>query len=141
MSAEEPRFKVLAFSRNFGHQLAITAGIDKAEGDAVVIIDADLQDPPEVIQAMIARWRSGFDVVFGVRRSRAGETIFKKLTAALFYRNSAHDIGWHGHPGRRGRFSLDQPPSGFDDAFAQGETSLRARYSHLGRLQTERALL
>jgi len=86
MAAAEPRFKVLSFSRNFGHQLAITAGIDYAEGDAVVIIDADLQDPPEVIQQMIAKWREGFDVVYGVRRTRAGETWFKKLTAALFYR-------------------------------------------------------
>ncbi|MEI9937234.1 MAG: glycosyltransferase family 2 protein [Pseudomonadota bacterium] len=86
MAAAEPRFKLLSFSRNFGHQLAITAGIDYAEGDAVVIIDADLQDPPEVIREMIVKWREGFDVVYGVRRSRAGETLFKKVTAAMFYR-------------------------------------------------------
>src|SRR3954469_10772938 len=61
MAAAEPRFKLLSFSRNFGHQLAITAGIDYAEGDAVVIIDADLQDPPEVVKEMIAKWREGFD--------------------------------------------------------------------------------
>ncbi|HET7545158.1 MAG TPA: glycosyltransferase family 2 protein [Polyangiaceae bacterium] len=86
ISAVERRYKVLSFSRNFGHQLAITAGIDRAEGDAVVIIDADLQDPPEVIKQMIAKWREGFDVVYGVRRTRAGETLFKKATAAAFYR-------------------------------------------------------
>jgi len=85
ISASEKRYKVLSFSRNFGHQLAITAGLDRAEGDAVVIIDADLQDPPEVIKQMIAKWREGFDVVYGVRRTRAGETLFKKLTAAAFY--------------------------------------------------------
>ncbi len=86
LAAEEPRYKVIAFARNFGHQMAITAGIDLAEGDAVVIMDADLQDPPEVVVEMIARWREGFDVVYGVRRSRAGESLFKKATAALFYR-------------------------------------------------------
>jgi polyisoprenyl-phosphate glycosyltransferase len=110
MSAEEPRFKVVAFSRNFGHQLAITAGIDKAEGDAVVIIDADLQDPPEVIQEMIARWRSGFDVVFGVRRSRAGETLFKKLTAALFYRILRTMLGGMPIPVDAGDFRLISRP-------------------------------
>jgi dolichol-phosphate mannosyltransferase len=83
---KESRYKVVSFSRNFGHQVAITAGVDYAEGDAVVIIDADLQDPPEVVKEMIAKWRSGYDVVYGVRRSRAGETFFKKATAAAFYR-------------------------------------------------------
>ncbi len=110
MSADESRFKVLAFSRNFGHQLAITAGIDKAEGDAVVIIDADLQDPPEVIQEMIARWRGGFDVVFGVRRSRAGETFFKKLTAALFYRVLRTMLGGMAIPVDAGDFRLISRP-------------------------------
>ena len=82
----EPRYKLLSFSRNFGHQLAITAGMDRAEGDAVVVMDADLQDPPEVVREMIERWRQGYDVVFGVRQKRAGETLFKRATAALFYR-------------------------------------------------------
>lgn len=86
LAAEEPRFKVVAFARNFGHQMAITAGIDMADGDAVVIMDADLQDPPEVVVDMVLRHREGFDVVYGVRKSRAGETFFKKLTASLFYR-------------------------------------------------------
>jgi glycosyltransferase involved in cell wall biosynthesis len=86
LCAREVRYKVVSFARNFGHQSAITAGIDKAEGDAVVVMDADLQDPPEVVRAMIARWREGFDVVYGVRTKRHGETWFKRHTAALFYR-------------------------------------------------------
>ena len=86
LAAEDSRFKVLSFSRNFGHQMAITAGVDRAEGDVVVIMDADLQDPPEVVVDMVARWREGYDVVYGVRARRLGETVFKRLTAALFYR-------------------------------------------------------
>jgi glycosyltransferase involved in cell wall biosynthesis len=86
MAAREPRYKVIAFSRNFGHQMAITAGVDRAEGNAVVVMDADLQDPPQVVTQMLERFREGFDVVYGVRRKRHGETLFKKLTAAVFYR-------------------------------------------------------
>jgi polyisoprenyl-phosphate glycosyltransferase len=86
LAYSDRRFKVVSFARNFGHQMAITAGVDLADGDAVVVMDADLQDPPEVVLGMIDRWREGFDVVYGVRRSRAGETVFKKATAALFYR-------------------------------------------------------
>ena len=78
--------KVVSFSRNFGHQIAITAGIDLAVGDYVAVIDADLQDPPELIADMYRQALTGFDVVYGKRRSRAGETIFKKATAAAFYR-------------------------------------------------------
>ena len=86
LAAAEPRYKVISFSRNFGHQAAITAGMDRAEGDAVVIMDADLQDPPEVITAMIQKWREGYDVVYGQRSIRRGESIFKRATAAAFYR-------------------------------------------------------
>ena len=86
MAATEPRYKVLAFSRNFGHQVAITAGIDYARGEAVVVMDADLQDPPEVVLEMVEKWREGYDVVYGKRRSRAGETWFKLVTARWFYR-------------------------------------------------------
>lgn len=82
----DPRLRVLKLSRNFGHQTAITAGIDVARGDAVVVIDADLQDPPEVIPEMVQRWREGFDVVYGVRHKRAGETMMKLATASVFYR-------------------------------------------------------
>lgn len=78
--------KVVSFSRNFGHQIAITAGIDLAVGDYVAVIDADLQDPPELIADMYRQALTGFDVVYGKRRRRAGETIFKKATAAAFYR-------------------------------------------------------
>ncbi|AET69085.1 glycosyl transferase [Desulfosporosinus orientis DSM 765] len=78
--------KLLGFSRNFGHQVAITAGMDYAAGAAVVVIDADLQDPPELILEMIAKWKEGFDVVYAKRTKRKGETFFKKQTAHLFYR-------------------------------------------------------
>ncbi|SPF38988.1 Uncharacterized glycosyltransferase YkcC [Candidatus Desulfosporosinus infrequens] len=78
--------KLITFSRNFGHQIAITAGMDYALGAAVVVIDADLQDPPELILEMIAKWKEGFDVVYAKRTKRKGETFFKKQTARLFYR-------------------------------------------------------
>lgn len=82
----DPRIKVVNFSRNFGHQLAITAGIDYARGAAVVVIDSDLQDPPEVIPDLVAKWREGYGIVFAQRAEREGETWFKKATAAFFYR-------------------------------------------------------
>lgn len=82
----EPRYRILSFARNFGHQTAITAGIDYARGAAVVVMDADLQDPPEVVLEMVAKWREGFDVVYGKRRKREGETWFKLFTARWFYR-------------------------------------------------------
>jgi len=83
---KDSRVKVLNFSRNFGHQMAVTAGADYATGDIVVIIDGDLQDPPEVILELLARWREGYKVVYGVRAKRKGESAFKLLTAKLFYR-------------------------------------------------------
>lgn len=86
LAAKEPRFRVASFSRNFGHQRAITAGMDLARGKAIVVMDADLQDPPEVIVEMVAKWREGYDVVYGRRRSRAGEGFFKLLSAKIFYR-------------------------------------------------------
>lgn len=82
----DPRVQVVKFSRNFGHQIAITAGLDHARGDAVVFIDADLQDPPELIADLVAKWREGNDVVYGRRAVRKGETAFKLITAAVFYR-------------------------------------------------------
>lgn len=78
--------KIINLSRNFGHQIAISCGIDYAQGDAAVIIDADLQDPPEIIPAMIEKWQEGFDVVYAVRKAREGENVLKKLTASIFYR-------------------------------------------------------
>lgn len=82
----DSRFKVLHFSRNFGHQVAITAGIEWAQGDTVTVMDADLQDPPEVILQFIEKWREGYEVIYAVRRKRPGETFFKLATAKLFYR-------------------------------------------------------
>lgn len=78
--------KVIDFSRNFGHQIAVTAGIDYAEGDVVILIDADLQDPPELIRDFLDKWREGYDVVYAVRQKRQGETWFKRWTASIFYR-------------------------------------------------------
>lgn len=86
IATNEPRYRVLSFARNFGHQTAITAGIDYARGSAVVVMDADLQDPPEVVLEMVAKWREGYDVVYGKRRKREGETWFKLFTARWFYR-------------------------------------------------------
>src|SRR5262245_7654878 len=82
----DPRFRLVRLSRNFGHQIAITAGLDVASGDAVIILDADLQDPPEVILDLAAQWRAGYDVVYAVRQGREGETRFKLATATAFYR-------------------------------------------------------
>ena len=86
LAKQDRHIRPLIFARNFGHQVAITAGWDHARGEAVVIIDADLQDPPEVIPDLIARWREGYEVVYAVRAEREGETWFKKFTAAMFYR-------------------------------------------------------
>ncbi|MGG0387719.1 glycosyltransferase family 2 protein [Priestia megaterium] len=85
-SEQDPAVVLLDFARNFGHQIAITAGMDYARGEAVVVIDADLQDPPELILEMIEKWKQGFDVVYAKRTKRKGETYFKKQTAAMFYR-------------------------------------------------------
>jgi dolichol-phosphate mannosyltransferase len=82
----DPNVRLINFSRNFGHQIAISAGMDYAQGDAIVVIDADLQDPPEVILEMIAKWKEGYEVVYGKRLKRKGETAFKKVTAKIFYR-------------------------------------------------------
>jgi glycosyltransferase involved in cell wall biosynthesis len=86
MNERDPRFRILRLSRNFGHQIAITAGLDAASGDAVVVMDGDLQDPPEVVLQMVERWRQGFDVVYAVRKAREGEPRGRQLRAALFYR-------------------------------------------------------
>jgi glycosyltransferase involved in cell wall biosynthesis len=86
LRAQDPRVKIINFSKNFGHQIAITAGIDFAQGDAVVIMDADLQDPPQVIPELVAKWKEGYQVIYAQREARKGETFFKLFTAALFYR-------------------------------------------------------
>ena len=93
-SAQDQGVKIIGLARNFGHQIAVTAGVDASNGDAVVIIDADLQDPPEVIHQMIAKWREGYDVVYGTRTDRPGESLLKTTTARGFYRvlNRLSDI-------------------------------------------------
>ena len=90
LQREDSGVRVIRFSRNFGHQMAVTAGLEYAHGDAVVLIDADLQDPPEIIAEMLACWREGYHVAYGVRERRAGESLFKRVTAALFYRTLDH---------------------------------------------------
>jgi glycosyltransferase involved in cell wall biosynthesis len=82
----DPRYRYIGLSRNFGHQVAITAGMDAAAGEAIVVMDADLQDPPEIVGEMIAKWKEGYEVVYARRLSRAGESKFKRATAHLFYK-------------------------------------------------------
>ena len=86
LASQDARVRPVIFARNFGHQIAVTAGLDYSRGQAVVIIDADLQDPPEVILDLIARWREGYEVVYAIRAEREGEGWFKLFTASLFYR-------------------------------------------------------
>ncbi len=86
LAARDKRVRQVIFARNFGHQIAVTAGLDYSRGQAIVIIDADLQDPPEVILELAEKWKEGYEVVYAVRAEREGETWFKKVTAALFYR-------------------------------------------------------
>ena len=86
IAKEHKEVRVISFSRNFGHQLAVTAGMDNARGDALIIIDADLQDPPEVIAQLVKAWENGADIAYGKRLKREGETVFKKFTAFCYYR-------------------------------------------------------
>ena len=86
IAEKDKNVRVLSFSRNFGHQLAVTCGMDNARGEALIIIDADLQDPPELISKMVEMWQQGADIVYGQREKRQGETFFKKFTAACYYR-------------------------------------------------------
>ncbi len=86
LAERDPRYKLVMLSRNFGHQIAITAGLDRATGDGVIVMDGDLQDPPEVIPQLVERWREGYDVVFAIRKRREGEPVLRKLRAAIFYR-------------------------------------------------------
>ena len=85
-SEKDPRVRCVFFARNFGHQIAVTAGMDNTLGDAVIVIDSDLQDPPEVILKLIEKWKEGYEVVYAVRKERDGESWFKKWTASAFYR-------------------------------------------------------
>ncbi|WP_020179211.1 glycosyltransferase family 2 protein [Methylopila sp. M107] len=86
LARNDPRYRYIALSRNFGHQVAITAGMEAATGDAVIVMDADLQDPPEVALELVAKWREGYEIVYARRERREGETVFKRWTASAFYR-------------------------------------------------------
>ena len=86
IAKKDGRIRPVIFARNFGHQIAVTAGLDYSRGKAIVIIDADLQDPPEIMLQLIEKWREGFEVVYADRSEREGETYFKKVTASVFYR-------------------------------------------------------
>ena len=86
IAKKDKKVKVISFSRNFGHQEAVSAGMSKSSGDAVIIIDCDLQDPPEVIPQMIEKWQGGADIVYGQRTKRKGESIFKRITAWMYYK-------------------------------------------------------
>jgi dolichol-phosphate mannosyltransferase len=101
----DPRFKVIRFTRNFGHQTAITAGLDHAAGDAVVVLDADLQDPPELVPALIEKWREGYEIVYGVRVGRRGEPLLRRVAISLMYR-LLHRIGEVDLPPGAGDFRL-----------------------------------
>jgi len=134
---DDGRYRYIGLSRNFGHQIAITAGMDAAAGAAVIVMDADLQDPPEVVHEMIACWRDGFDIVHAKRCERDGETRFKRLTAALFYR-LANRVSTVNIPTDVGDFRLiDRKVL---DAFRQmpeQDRFVRGMFAWLGFKQTE----
>jgi polyisoprenyl-phosphate glycosyltransferase len=132
----DKRYRYIRLSRNFGHQIAITTGMDRARGEAVIVMDADLQDPPEVVLEMVAKWREGFDVVYAERLSRAGESRFKRLTADLFYRAiarlSAVDI-----PRNVGDFRLvDRKALDSFRAMPERDRFVRGMFAWLGFRQT-----
>jgi polyisoprenyl-phosphate glycosyltransferase len=135
-SARDPRFKLIQFSRNFGHQMAITAGMDAAAGQAVIIMDADLQDPPQVILQMIEKWQEGYEVVYGLRKRRQGERLFKTATASMFY-GLLHWIADTDTPVDVGDFRLVDRKA--LDAFLQMRESnryVRGMFSWIGFRQT-----
>ncbi len=129
----DPHVRVLLFSRNFGHQIAVTAGLEEASGDAVVIIDADLQDPPEVIPQMVQLWRDGNDVVYGLRIDRKGESKFKLWTAKALL--STHQPSLRNQDAaRHRRLSPARSPSRRSDQLDAGTRAVSARHGELGRL-------
>lgn len=128
--------KLLDFSRNFGHQVAISAGIDHAEGDAAVILDADLQDPPEVIPHMIKKWEEGYEVIYGKRIKREGETAFKKVTAHIYYRLLKYITNFN-IPVDSGDFRLiDKKVYGVIKSFHEKSRYIRGLISWIGFKQT-----
>ncbi len=131
-----PELRIVRFSRNFGHQIAVTAGIDAAAGDAIVLMDSDLQDPPEVVIDMVAKWEEGFDVVYGVRTSRAGETASQVGDGARFLPLPQHPFR-SADPARHWRFPLDEPSRRRRAEGHAGTPSFRARHGSLDRLQAD----
>lgn len=134
---DDPRYRFIGLSRNFGHQIAITAGMDVAQGDAVIVMDADLQDPPEVVGQMIEKWKEGYEVVYGRRLSREGESAFKQWTASLFYkflgRLSSVEI-----PRDAGDFRLiDRKVLEAFRAMPEQDRFVRGMFAWLGFRQTE----
>ena len=136
IAMNDNRTKVISFARNFGHQIAVTAGIDYAKGDAIVIIDADLQDPPEVIPELVNKWLEGFDVVYAKRKKRKGETWFKLLTAKYFYKflNYMSDIDI---PKDTGDFRLiDRKVAAVFRKMTEKNRFVRGMFSWIGFSQT-----
>jgi dolichol-phosphate mannosyltransferase len=132
----DPRVKVIRFARNFGHQVAITAGLDHAEGDAVIVMDADLQDPPELIPELVARWEEGYEVVYAVREAREGERWLKRVTAAWFYR-LLRRIASIDVPLDAGDFRLiDRRPLEAFRAMRERDRYVRGMFSWVGFRQT-----
>jgi len=134
---DDRRYRYIGLSRNFGHQIAISAGMDAASGEAVIVMDADLQDPPEVIHQMIARWREGFDVVYARRLSREGDGAFKRISANLFYRLLAQ-ISSVDIPRDVGDFRLiDRKVLDAFRAMPERDRFVRGMFAWLGFRQTE----
>jgi dolichol-phosphate mannosyltransferase len=135
-ATNDPRVRLVKLSRNFGHQAAVTAGIDVSAGDAVVIIDADLQDPPEVILELAARWREGYDVVYAVRDIREGDAHWKRAAAAIFYR-SFNRISEIKVPLDVGDFRLvDRRVLDVFDRMRESNRYVRGMFSWIGLRQT-----
>lgn len=131
----DPRVIVVDFSRNFGHQVAVTAGLDRASGEAVIIMDSDMQDPPEVAMELLAKWEEGWDVVYAQRRSRK-DTFFKKLTASMFYR-ALHSLANIDIPRDTGDFRLlDARVVQELRRYREHDRFLRGMVSHVGFKQT-----
>lgn len=137
LAKKNEQVRVLQFARNFGHQIAVTAGLDAAVGDAIVIIDADLQDPPEVIPEMAAKWREGYDVVYGKRARREGETGFKKFTAWAFYRILNGLVGFTVPPDTGDFRLVSKKAADAVRAMPEHNRFLRGMFAWVGFSQTE----
>ncbi len=136
IASEDKNVKVISFSRNFGHQCAVTAGIKYVTGDAIVIIDADLQDPPELIPEMLKKWEHGYEVIYGKRKTREGESKFKLLTAKMFYQtlNALSDVEI---PKDTGDFRLvDKKVIDVINSLPEHNKFLRGLFSWVGFKQT-----